>query len=192
MRIRLQLGSTADANESTKSLVEPIVTTPRRARPHHRAFRDWLDLNRSRFAHQVEFHKKAGHWADYSFAGIHPAISGTLTEFGLSVWAKYQGDCWDLLFDTDAYPKKVPEGYVCTQCLTEYKKLFVSREALWADHLFETLLEWVNEKLARAQWLVLEAIPGEYSYALLADTKPEPAQAEDSEDRSVTIVIPLR
>jgi len=68
----------------------------------------------------------------------------------------------------------------------------VSREALWADHLFETLLDWVNEKLARAQWLVLEAIPGEDSYALLAETKPEPAQAKDSEDRSVTIVIPLR
>jgi hypothetical protein len=96
------LWKSADANESTKSLVEPIVTPPRRARPHHRAFHDWLDLNRSRFAHPVELHKKKpGHWADYSFAGIHPGIAGSLTESGLCVWAKYQGDCWDLLFDTD-------------------------------------------------------------------------------------------
>jgi hypothetical protein len=81
---------------------------------------------------------------------------------------------------------------VCRECLPEYKKLFVSREALWADHLFEALLNWVNEKLARAQWLVLHATPPEYSWALLAETKPESAPAKDSEDRSVTIVIPLR
>lgn len=191
MLIRLQLGSTA-ANESTKNLVEPIVSTRRRARPHHRAFRQWLDINRPRFAHPVELHEKPGIWAEFSFAGIHPAISGSLTESGLCVSAEYQGECWDLLFDNDAYPKKVPEGYVCRECLPEYKKLFVSREALWADHLFEALLTWVNEKLAPAQWLVLEGTPQEYSYARLAETKPEPAPAKGPEDRSVSIVIPLR
>jgi hypothetical protein len=81
---------------------------------------------------------------------------------------------------------------VCRECLPGYQKHFVSREALWADHLFEALLTWVNEKLAQAQWLVLEGIPGEYSTALLAETKPELAQAKGPEDRLVTLVIPLR
>ena len=192
MLIRLQLGLTGDASESTKNPVEPILATPRRARPHHRAFRDWLELNRARFAHPVELHKKPGHWAEFSFAGIHPAISGSLTESGLRVSAKYQRDCWDFLFDNDAYPKKVREGYVCRECLPGYQKLFVSRAALWADHLFEALLNWVNETLARAHWLVLEGTPGEYSSAVLVDAKPEPAPAKNPEDRSVTIVIPLR
>jgi hypothetical protein len=192
MLIRMQLGSSVDENGSTKTPVEPIAGTPRRARPHHRAFYAWLDLNRSRFSHSVGLHKKAGHWAEYSFAGIHPAITGSLTESGLCVSAKYQGECWDVLFDVDAYPKKVPAGYVCRECMPEHKKVFVSREALWADHLFETLLTWVNEKLARAQWLVLQATPPEYSYALLAETKPELAPAKDPEDRSIIIVIPLQ
>ncbi len=192
MLIRLQLGSTSDAKESTKSAVEPVVTPARRAPPHHRAFRDWLELNRSRFAHPVQLRKRRGHWAEFSFAGVHPAISGSLTESGLSVFAKYQGDTWDILFDNDAYPKKVRQGYVCRECLPGYQKLFESRKALWAEHLFEALLKWVNEDLARAQWLVLQATPPEYSWALLAETKPEPAQAKDPEDRSVTLVIPLR
>jgi hypothetical protein len=192
MLIRLQLGLAADAKAGTKASVEPIVPPLRRARPHHRVFHDWLDGNRSRFAHPVELQKKPGQWGKYSFAGIHPAISGSLTESGLNVSAEYQGECWDLLFDVDAYPKKVPEGYVCRECLPGYQKLFVSRSDLWADHLFERLLNWVNEELSRAQWLVLEAIPPEYSWAHLAETRPELAQAKDSEDRSVTIVIPLR
>ena len=192
MLIRLQLGSTADASESTKTPVEPVVTPARRALAHHRAFRDWLELNRSRFAYPVQLRKRRGHWVEYSFAGIHPAISGGLTASGLSVWAKYQGDTWDFLFDNDAYPKKVRQGYVCRECLPGYQKLFESRKALWAEHLLEALLKWVNEDLARAQWLVLQATPPEYSWALLAETKPEPAQAKDPEDRSVTLVIPLR
>jgi hypothetical protein len=31
--------------------------------------------------------------------------------------------------------------------------MFVSREALWIDHLFEPFLEWVNERLSKANWL---------------------------------------
>jgi hypothetical protein len=192
MLIRLQLGSTTDASESAKGLVEPTIIPRRKARPHHRAFHDWLELNRSRFAHPVQLRKRRGHWAEYSLAGVHPAISGSLTESGLSVWAKYQGDTWDFLFDNDAYPKKVRQGYVCRECLPGYQKLFECREALWAEHLFEALLNWVNETMARAHWLVLEGIPGEYSCARLAETKPELAAAKDPEDRLVTIVIPLR
>ena len=37
--------------------------------------------------------------------------------------------------------------------------MFADRPALWTDHLFEGLLEWVNESLARAKWLALFGDP---------------------------------
>jgi len=157
MLIRLSLGFEPSTKKSKTRVVQKNAAPLRRARPHHRAFRDWLDLNRSRFTHPVELHDNPGGWATFSFFGIHRALSGGLTESGLCVSATYQGDCWDFLFDEDAYPRKVPGGYECRECLPAHKKLFASRAALWHDHLFEPLLTWVNEELACATWLVLEA-----------------------------------
>jgi len=82
-------------------------------------------------------------------------------------------------------------GYECRECLPAQKKLFASRAALWHDYLFEPLLTWVNEELACATWLVLEATGDGSSWAVLSETKPDMC-ARISEDRSVTIAIPLR
>jgi hypothetical protein len=192
MLIRLSLlGFEPSTKKSKTRVVQKNAAPLRRARPHHRAFRDWLELNRSRFTRPVELHDNPDGWATFSFVGIHRALSGGLTESGLCVSATYQGDCWDFLFDEDAYPRKVPGGYECSECLPAHKKLFASRAALWHDHLFERLLTWVNEELACATWLVLEATGDGSSWAVLAETKPDMC-ARNSEDRSVTIAIPLQ
>jgi hypothetical protein len=66
------------------------------------------------------------------------------------------------------------------------------RPALWADHLFERLLRWVNDELVSARWLVLEGEPESYSYAHLAGEAPKLMSSPDASDRTVTLVIPLR
>jgi hypothetical protein len=101
MLIRLSLGCKSPRKKSKAPVLNKNTAPPRprRARPHHRAFRDWLDLNRSRFTHPVELHDNPGGWATFSFVGIHRALSGGLTESGLGVSATYQGDCWDFLFE---------------------------------------------------------------------------------------------
>jgi hypothetical protein len=49
--------------------------------------------------------------------------------------------------------------------LSVFRVLATEQEALrrstrlWADHLFEPLLRWVNEELVPARWLVLEGEP---------------------------------
>ena len=45
--------------------------------------------------------------------------------------------------------------------------MFADRPALWADHLFEPLLEWVNDSLARAKWLALYGNPEWATWARL-------------------------
>jgi hypothetical protein len=191
MLIKLALGSTSAPTDEEKPSIEPTAIA-RRRRPHHRAFRQWLALNQERFAQSVQLQENPGEWLSFSFDGIHRAISGALTEDGLCIMATYQKEVWDWLFDDDAYPRRAPGGYVCAECLPGHQKLFVNREALWADHLFEALLKWVNETLACANWLVMEGSPGEYSYALLAESKPELRPATDAADRLVTLVLPLR
>jgi hypothetical protein len=43
----------------------------------------------------------------------------------------------------------------------------------WADHLFDPLLEWVNDSLARAKWLALYGDPKLATWArLLPDDDP--------------------
>jgi hypothetical protein len=53
--------------------------------------------------------------------------------------------------------------------------VFADRPSLWADHLFDPLLEWVNDGLARAKWLALYGSPEWGTWArLLAGDDPVP------------------
>src|SRR6202035_1260234 len=66
---------------------------------------------------------------------------------------------------------RVAGGYICKCCLPEYRTVFADREALWADHLFEPFLEWVNNDLAKAKTLVLHGIACEVTWARILDDK---------------------
>ena len=58
----------------------------------------------------------------------------------------------------------------------ESRPVFPDRPALWTDHLFEPLLEWVNESLAKAKWLALYGSPDYGTWArLLPDDLPSEA-----------------
>ena len=59
-----------------------------------------------------------------------------------------------MLISLDAIPAATPMGYRCTLC-ENATQTWTSREALWQDHLFEPLLDWVNETLAPATTLRL-------------------------------------
>ena len=105
---------------------------------------------------------------EFSFAGINRAISGALTTYEVEVWVTYRNDCWDLLFNVDAEPKRIPAGgYLCDLCPADARRVFADRPALWTDHLFEGLLEWVNDSLARAKWLALYGDPDTATWARL-------------------------
>jgi hypothetical protein len=78
-----------------------------------------------------------------------------------------------MLLSLDAFPKRVPGGYVCTECDPAIRQTFPSREALLEDHLFEPFLEWVKENLAPADALHLYRAGGMTAAKL---TKGEPSR----------------
>lgn len=145
-------------------------------RPIQRAFLNWLEENRPRFAVEIKLGRRTDTVQQFAFAGINSAISGILSTYEISVFVMRPGDCWDFLLDLDAEPKRVPGGYVCDLCPPESRSVFPNRPALWTDHLFEPFLEWVNESLAKAKWLALHGGPDYATWARLLPDDP-PSQA---------------
>ncbi len=105
---------------------------------------------------------------EFSFAGINHAIIGALTTYEIEVYAMHENDCWDILLSAYAEPKRAQGGgFFCEACPPDARRMFADRPALWADHLFDPLLEWVNDSLARAKWLALHGSPEWATWARL-------------------------
>lgn len=133
-----------------------------------RAFLAWLDANNGRFAIPIRPGRRTDHLWEFSFVGVNGAIQGALTTYEINVVVEYAGEFWDFLLSLDAAPRRAAGGgYICACCPPEARRVFPNRQSLWADHLFEPLLEWVNESLALAKWLALSGEPGSATQARL-------------------------
>lgn len=98
------------------------------------------------------------------------------------------GECWDLVESHEAGAVASASGYFCTLCVLEARVFYPSREALWRDHLFETFLEWVNDKLLKARWIGIygsHEIGG--TWVKLLTDRPEHEREQDGEG----VVVPL-
>ncbi len=129
------------------------MARPRRAL--HRAFARWLELNLHRFAIPLRFTKRTDEVWNFAFVGVTEVLSGWINTYEITVAAEWDGAAWDLIFDVDASPVRVSDGFVCRICCSDKRVVFPSREALWADHLFEPFIDWVNGTLAVRPWLAL-------------------------------------
>ena len=148
---------------------------PRRmkARPKiQRAFDRWYRASEARFAIKLEFIRRTDSCLTFGFQGVRRIIDVSLS-YDLSVHVTWEDTSWDMLLSLDAYPKRVPDGYVCTECDPATRQTFPNREALWECDLFEPFLVWVNEKLAPADALHLYGAGGMTAAKL---TKGEPSR----------------
>jgi hypothetical protein len=124
-----------------------------------RTFDTWYRVNEHRFLVKLVFIRRTDDYLTFAFQGIERAIDATLS-YDLCVHVTWDDQCWDILSSLDTYPKRVPGGYICTQCDPATRPTFSSREELWVADLFEPFLEWVNEKLAPAQALHIYGTDG--------------------------------
>jgi hypothetical protein len=106
----------------------------------------------------------------------------------MNVLVEWNEECWDLLLSLDSAPRRGRTGYFCEYCLDyfrdtnpgeEFTRIFPSREGVWADHLFEPFLKWVNDDLANAKWLGLFGNPEKATWAKLTDAPPEGDHAKN-------------
>jgi hypothetical protein len=161
-----------------------------------RAFFAWLIRNRKRLSFDLLIEGRTDTVVEFSFVGVNRAIAAVLTRDGITVSAEWEGDCWDFLMDQDSYPEHGPTGYFCSLCLHYFRethpgeaftRIFPSQEAVWADDIFEPFLEWVNDDLAKATYLVLFGTPDYGTWAKLLDAPPEGEAAE-----RVAALLPCR
>lgn len=136
-----------------------------------KTYRHWINRNGHRFRHRPIV--TLTRWSHFllSFSGVTPRIRGTITKSGsISIWAEYQGECWDFLVDFDLVERRNDSGqYFCGLC--SEPTLYQARPDLWIGHSFEPLLEWCNENLAPSQWLCIHGIKDRYTCASLAPTE---------------------
>jgi hypothetical protein len=128
----------------------------------------WPDANNGRFAIPVRLGKRTGRLWEFPFDGVNGAVHGALTTYEINVVVEYADELWDFLLSLYAAPRRAAGGgYFCASCRPEARRVFPTGQSLWADHLFEPLLEWVNESLAQAKWLALSGDPGSATQARL-------------------------
>jgi len=146
----------------------------------------WIDANRSAFAVPVRLGRRTRKYWQISFDGIMPNVSAVLIGIGsqneLVIAAYWQGECWDLFVSFEASPIRKGAAYFCELCEENHRRAFGSRQEIWLDHLFMPFLDWVNNMLAPANWLVLDNYDGATS-AMLSVERPS--------DEIGRIVIPL-
>jgi len=153
------------------------MSPKRQARPRiQRAFLRWFQENRRRFNVRIELSQITDKGVRLHFSGYPDILSVWLSRWDLSVCVDWQGESWDMLISLDAIPESSPTGYRCMLC-ENASSTWLTREALWQDHLFEPFLEWVNERLAPATWLRLYGTEGGSSWATYCSHQKESSDA---------------
>jgi hypothetical protein len=150
------------------------------------AFFEWLDTARPRLKIPMELRALTGRQIELAFVGINSAIGATLTTRELSVFVEWEGRIWDFFRCFDVWPRLAIGGYICEHCRPEQRTIFPCMQALWQDHLFEPLLEWINGKLAAADAVGLygSTSSGWTHAELLSDRDPQRSEPD--------IRLPLR
>lgn len=131
-----------------------IVRDVTRIKQSHQAFFQWLTINQLRFS-TPEFENLGGHRVvRLTIPGLHKALHFALYSRGIAMCYEWQGVLWTLktfeAFPVDADDRK---RFVDGLCLDECSVVYSSREALWADRVFEPFLAWVNRELPPPRWL---------------------------------------
>ena len=141
-----------------------------------RALIRWFQKNHSRFLLPIALEKINRKKVALMLTGYREYLSVHLNSWNLCVSANWNGICWDFLLELDVSPVATRHGYYC-KCCEKPSTIWPSLEALYQDHLFEPLLQWVNEELFNATQLLLYGSPGSSTWAALANAKdnlPEP------------------
>lgn len=95
------------------------------------------------------------------------ALEGFVDRNGLSVSAVLNGEGWDFLFSEDLVGEFRDGMWSCSLCSPSSRMAFDSVEALWGDHLFQPLRDWVETELRPAAGVMFHGGDG-ITWATLA------------------------
>lgn len=127
---------------------------PRRLGRFQKALVDWHAANRTRFLVPVKLRMNKPGCALIRFLNHPDYLTIMVNRVNLGAWVYQKGNAWDALLDLDVLPAQTDQGLICGLCEGE-ARYWPNLETLWADHLFEPFLEWVNESYAKADAVLL-------------------------------------
>jgi hypothetical protein len=119
---------------------------------------------------------------DIKFLTGGGALQGYAHAAGISISALWEGECWDFLHDRDVVAEFGPGGWFCTLCPADDRSHFPSIKALWEDHLFRPLKDWITTQLNSAKAIGFYCGDGVTWAKLIADD-----QGDDPPDNSVQL-----
>ena len=120
-----------------------------------RAFLAWLDESARRFKRRIILRRRTDRFIRFEFDVGGPFLHGWLNRHEIVIAVDDDETTWDLILNLEAFPERSDGGIICGLCTHDKRRVFASREELWCDHLFEPLLQWVNETLAPAVAIAL-------------------------------------
>lgn len=126
-----------------------------------REFRNWYEENHQRFLMPLKLIKSCDHTVHLSVGTIPETVMTVVLNYnrtrqnsGLDC-AAYFGQinqCHDSMCWLDAFSMRQGSEFVCIECAHQGNAVgFPSRKALWIDHIFEPLLAWINDTLAKTR-----------------------------------------
>ena len=83
----------------------------------------------------------------------------------VSVAAIQDEEVWDLLYSNESVTKGTQSGYVCTLC--DAPTHYPSREALWREHDFDALGDWLRSNVLNHPRLEFHSYKGGGTWACL-------------------------
>jgi hypothetical protein len=120
-----------------------------------RAFLAWLGESAPRLKRRIILRRRTDEAIRFEFGVGAPYLHGWLNRREVVVAVNVEEMTWDLILNLEADPERTEGGVACSLCDDDKRRVFASREELWRDHLFERLLQWVNETLAPAVAITL-------------------------------------
>jgi hypothetical protein len=83
-------------------------------------------------------------------------LHGSLSDNGIEIYAVRNGECWDIIWDSDIAPTEFDNGWGCGLCIDAWEKglypkpeSYGSPEVLWIEHTLVPFRGWL-EKLVRS------------------------------------------
>ena len=135
-----------------------------------RTFDAWLKVNLNRFKFKPVIHLSRKHYFELRFSGLAPELFIHINNNGTVevVINNKDGEYQDVVADFDLHEETTAEGmYYCQSCLE--RTYYPDRASLWRAHVFDDMLEWINE-INNDDWICLWGYPsGPNSYG--ADRK---------------------
>jgi hypothetical protein len=124
-------------------------------------FLRWLEENRAQSKIGITCEPGKGGLC-LSFSVLRENLSGCLYSED-DGWAEividveYKNEFWDIIFNPELEASQGDRGWFCALCAEQGNsfQFFKTIEDLWIDHLFDPLMGWVNNELARAEALAI-------------------------------------